>query len=695
MREGNTTDRDFLKELQEIIRNNLKDPDFGVSALAREVGMSRSNLHKKVNALAKISVSQFIRQERLQAGLKLLKQTSSTVSEITYEVGFNNVSYFIKCFHEYYGYSPGEVGKREQQVSEAQAETKRKIKPVYIARALITLILVVSAFILYNSKEKGNIPKTVAILPPYYETQDTSYLSVINGTVQNVIDNLNLIKDIERITPWLSVLQYKNSTKPAPEIATELKVNYVVKPSVLSYGGNIHLNFGLIEGLKDNQIWTNSYEIDVNDVTTIYQKISKEIAREINAQITPAEREKIEKRITSNGKALNHYLKGIEFINLWEQEIGTDYSEQAIAEFEKALEYDNECASAYAQLAIIYFLKDYNWLGLNSTDGYEKKFSKQINEYADRALFYDGKLDLSLIAKAFYYQNEGEDEKAVPYLERALVYNPNSVAAYRSLSYLNGRDIFSNPESQLEYALMAMKYDIPDKSNIAKSQEYRDLSHAFRSAGFYNEALEIMKIASELDLSNLANLLENGEIIIESNNDYETVINELLKFPESDSSRLRIHRNLFKNYYKIGKFKESFTYSGSISLKREYFMNIGRKADLMAKMGLKEEAEKYLNFYMTADTNSMGNYIKADFYIRANCLKNKPEKAMESLRELSQQPYFFRETIRNLKDEPLFETIRKLPEFQKIIYEMDSKFWANHERIKKSLEEKGLLNLNL
>ena len=97
---GVNTNGDFLKKLQEIIRNNLKDPEFGVSSLAREMGMSRSNLHKKVNALAKISVSKLIRQERLNAGLKLLKNTSSTVSEIAYEVGFNNVSYFIKCFHE-------------------------------------------------------------------------------------------------------------------------------------------------------------------------------------------------------------------------------------------------------------------------------------------------------------------------------------------------------------------------------------------------------------------------------------------------------------------------------------------------------------------------------------------------------------------------------------------------------------------
>ena len=96
----NPSDNDFVKKLTEIMEANLTNPQFGVSFLAREMGMSRSNLHRKVNSIFKISVSQFICHERLKKAKEMLRKTSSTVSEVSYEVGFNSPTYFIKCFHD-------------------------------------------------------------------------------------------------------------------------------------------------------------------------------------------------------------------------------------------------------------------------------------------------------------------------------------------------------------------------------------------------------------------------------------------------------------------------------------------------------------------------------------------------------------------------------------------------------------------
>jgi AraC-like DNA-binding protein len=113
MNSTDSAENEFLTKLTETIEANLTNPQFGVSMLAKEMGMSRSNLHRKVNNTLKISVSQFINQVRLKKAKEILRHTSETVSEIAYKVGFSNVSYFIKCFHEYYGYSPGEVGNRD------------------------------------------------------------------------------------------------------------------------------------------------------------------------------------------------------------------------------------------------------------------------------------------------------------------------------------------------------------------------------------------------------------------------------------------------------------------------------------------------------------------------------------------------------------------------------------------------------
>jgi len=104
---------DFLKKAAEIIEENISNEQFGVSELAAAVGMSRSNLLRKVKKLTELSASQFIRQVRLEKAMELLRDQSYTVSEISYKVGFNSTSYFIKCFREHYGYPPGEVGKRD------------------------------------------------------------------------------------------------------------------------------------------------------------------------------------------------------------------------------------------------------------------------------------------------------------------------------------------------------------------------------------------------------------------------------------------------------------------------------------------------------------------------------------------------------------------------------------------------------
>ena len=94
-------ENDFLSKITVIIEENISNEQFGVSELADEAGMSRSTLLRKVKQLTKTSVSQFIRQVRLHQATDLLRQSSLTISEIAYKVGFSSPSYFIKCFHEY------------------------------------------------------------------------------------------------------------------------------------------------------------------------------------------------------------------------------------------------------------------------------------------------------------------------------------------------------------------------------------------------------------------------------------------------------------------------------------------------------------------------------------------------------------------------------------------------------------------
>lgn len=105
-------DEVFLNKLREAVLNKLHNEQFGVTELSEAVAISRFQLHRKLKVLQGKSVSQFIREVRLEEASKMLRADAATASEIAYRVGFSSPSYFNKCFSDFYGYSPGEVKKR-------------------------------------------------------------------------------------------------------------------------------------------------------------------------------------------------------------------------------------------------------------------------------------------------------------------------------------------------------------------------------------------------------------------------------------------------------------------------------------------------------------------------------------------------------------------------------------------------------
>ena len=101
----------FLQKLWEHIQANLSDAEFGVAQLAEAVLMSQMQLYRKLKALTGKTPSQFIRSYRLQKGLELLQKGELTISEIAYETGFTDPSYFSRVFHTEFGKPPSEIIK--------------------------------------------------------------------------------------------------------------------------------------------------------------------------------------------------------------------------------------------------------------------------------------------------------------------------------------------------------------------------------------------------------------------------------------------------------------------------------------------------------------------------------------------------------------------------------------------------------
>ncbi|SEI77582.1 Signal transduction histidine kinase [Cyclobacterium xiamenense] len=103
-----STDEKFLKKAMAILEDNIANTDFDVVFFSREIGMSRTNLHRKLKALTDYSATEFIRAVRLKRALYLLEQKSGNITEVAYAVGFNSVSYFDKCFKKQFGKTPSD-----------------------------------------------------------------------------------------------------------------------------------------------------------------------------------------------------------------------------------------------------------------------------------------------------------------------------------------------------------------------------------------------------------------------------------------------------------------------------------------------------------------------------------------------------------------------------------------------------------
>jgi CheY-like chemotaxis protein/AraC-like DNA-binding protein len=105
-------DRKFLQKAVNVIEEHLSDFDFSVEIFGQEMAVSRVQLHRKLKALTSFSASDIIRTIRLEHAADMLQKGKGNVTEVAYATGFNNLSWFARCFQERYHVSPSEYGKK-------------------------------------------------------------------------------------------------------------------------------------------------------------------------------------------------------------------------------------------------------------------------------------------------------------------------------------------------------------------------------------------------------------------------------------------------------------------------------------------------------------------------------------------------------------------------------------------------------
>ncbi len=114
----NSFDEKFLNKAFQIIDAHISDSDFSVEKFAEEIGLSRMQLHRKLHALTDQSANEVIRTYRLKRASKLLIKKAGNISEVGYDVGFNNPSYFASSFKNLFGCTPSEYLQNLNSIEE-------------------------------------------------------------------------------------------------------------------------------------------------------------------------------------------------------------------------------------------------------------------------------------------------------------------------------------------------------------------------------------------------------------------------------------------------------------------------------------------------------------------------------------------------------------------------------------------------
>ena len=151
--------------------------------------------------------------------------------------------------------------------------------------------------------------RSVAVLPLENHSGDPGQDYFADGLTEVLIGDLAKIRTL-RVVSRTSAMHYKKTTKLAPEIARELKVDALVEGSVVRSGDRVQIRLQLIRGATDEHLWAQTYEREVKDVPRLQTEVALAVAKEIRTEITPAEQTQLSGGRPVNRDAFDAYLRG-------------------------------------------------------------------------------------------------------------------------------------------------------------------------------------------------------------------------------------------------------------------------------------------------------------------------------------------------------------------------------------------------
>lgn len=675
---------DFLDKVVTTIEENLGDEEFGVSQLAEQLGMSRSNLLRKVQNLTQASVSILIRQVRLNHAQRLLREGTLNVSEVSFNVGFKSTSYFIKCYKDTFGYSPKAEfeggGKKE-----APSHTKEGHKPhkaaLLVSSVFIVIAISIITLVVNDQTPKEKFKKSIAVLPFINDSSDSSNLYIINGVMEAILNNLQKVEEL-RVVSRSSVEKYRSRPKNIAEMAEELGVNYILEGSGQKVGDQILLTVQLIEAPMDDHLWSERYNRPLGDLFDLQAEIAGEIAKEIEVYVSDEEKRLIEKKPTSNVAAYDFYLQGLDLLNSRSFQ-GLD---DAIVLFRQAVVEDPDFAHAHAYLASCFYYLDL-WRD-------PQQYADSINIHSDRALFLDPELDHSLLAKGLFYMHGLQYERAAEYFEKALDLNPNSARAINLLSITYGR-FLPNAEKYLFFSLRGYKVNVDLLDSATNSTMHFNIGKAFAQAGFFDEARKHLNTSKKYDARNLFAELMLAMVTVAQNNDLEAARSLLTEIHNKDTSRLDIIRQLADVCYTMEDYSTAhFFYDKllrSIDKNNLNFFDpeLSKIGFVMQQVGDEEKAkycfDRFSEFAQSDDSDFKEYYLASHYAIHGDV-----NEGVGHLKEFSGRNPMDHVKVLMLKEEPVIKLLSAHPDFSTTIQDIESSFWNNHDLLESKLNREGL-----
>ncbi len=318
---------------------------------------------------------------------------------------------------------------------------------------------------------------SIAVLPLENLSGDPEQDYFADGMTEALITELGKISAL-RVISRQSVMQFKGTQKPVPEIARQLNVDAVVEGAVVRDGDRVRITAQLIAAAPERHLWAQSYERNLSDIVALQGEVARAIASEIKVAVTPEEEARLARARPVNPEAYEAYLKGryhwskVTEEGLW----------KSINYFQQAIGKDPDYALAYAGLA-----QSYNFLGQLLPP---REIMPKARAAVTKALELDDTLaeahtQLAIIKRADWDWAGAEKE-----YHRALELNPNN--AELRVSYAQFLNTVGRHQEALAEVKRAQQLD-PLSLHISANVVER-----FRILGQYDQALEASQVALEL-----------------------------------------------------------------------------------------------------------------------------------------------------------------------------------------------------